>query len=305
MKDTLLSLLVFLLTFLGALGLYLGTYGISLALIPGGTGLIFANPFAGALLLGLIAGMLAAQYRAIRRPGHFPLTWTLLGAAFLLLLTLPIPLIQKMPPVRSSDASPLVPGRFLPLEDGSLLLAPPTPPDKTAATVLIPAGDGPMLVSTQTQFDALNQRFVFSNVEPKKLGSLGPERRYFEYPTSIIWFQTDLLAIYTSLQTSSSDDPLLFWVQSASVTLLFLGLMFFYSWRTWPLVQVVLVLIMARIAISFLVYALWSIPLVVDLWLPGSPVIRTWAPLFLVDAAAATLFFMTVLSKPHRQVARS
>ncbi len=62
-------------------------------------------------------------------------------------------------------------------------------------------------------------------------------------------------------------------------------------------------LVMARLAISFLVYAFWSLPNLLEIWAPGMTWLKTWAPLLLIDIAAATLFFMTVLTKPHRRAA--
>jgi len=303
-KESLLNLLVFLLGFIVAACFLWLAYEVSLVLVPEGKGLIFANPYASALIPGLLFGLLMALYRSVRRPGHFVITWSLLAGAFLLLLTLPIPLIQQMPPVRATDESPLIPGRFLPLDDGSLLLSVPktTEPRTASPAILVPGEGGTMSVSNETQFDPLNQRFVFSSGEPRNLGSTGPERRYFQYTPLIISFQTDLLAIYGSLRDNVLRNPLVFWFEAWAITWLFLGLYFFFSWRTWPLVQVVLVLLMIRLGLVFLVYALWTLPALVDLWLPGASWVRTWAPVFLVDVAAATLFFMTVLTKPHRQV---
>jgi hypothetical protein len=304
-KDSLLNLLVFLLIFVVAASLSLVAYELSLILVPGGKGLIFASPFAASLIPGLLFGLVGAQYRSVRRPGNFVFTWAFLAAAFLLLLTLSIPVIQQMPPVRASDESPLIPGRFVLLEDGSLLLSvPPAEGDRASSpTVLVPNDNTWMSVSTETQYDPLNQRFVFSSGNPKGLGSLGPERRYFQYTPAIIQFQTDLLAIYIALRDNAVRDPLIFWSLAWGVTWLFLGLYFFFSWKTWPLVQLVLVLIMARMGVVFLVYALWSLPALIDLWLPGVAWVRVWSPLVLIDVAAATLFFMTVLTKPHRQAA--
>jgi hypothetical protein len=119
--------------------------------------------------------------------------------------------------------------------------------------------------------------------------------------------QTDLLALYSVLRDSSLQQPFVFWFQAAAISWLFLGLYFFFSLKTWPLVQVVVVLVLVRLAVTFLVYAFWSLPALVDLWSPGSGGhwLRVWAPIGLVTVAAATLFFMTVLSKPHRQEALS
>jgi len=301
-KDSVLNLLVFLLVFVVVFLVFLANYGITLLLVPGGKGLVFANPFAAALFPGLLGGLVAAQYRSVRRPGVFAVTWGLQAVAFFLLLTLPLPFLQQMPSVRASDDSPLTTERFLPLEDGSLLLS-VNPP----ATILIPADGGLMTVSPVTQYDPLNQRFVFSSDEPRAVGSTGPERQYFQYTTALVSLQTDLLALYSVLRDSSLHQPLVFWFQAAAVTWLFLGLYFFFSLKTWPLVQVVLVMLLVRLGILFLVYAFWSVPALVDLWLPGADHgwVRTWSPVGLVAIAAASLFFMTVLAKPHRQEALS
>ena len=160
-----------------------------------------------------------------------------------------------------------------------------------------------MSVSSLTQYDPLNQRFVFSTGDPKGVGSSGPERRYFQYTPVLVWVQTDLLALYTMLRDNATRDPLVFWFQAWGMTWLFLGMYFFFSWRTWPLVQGVLVLVMVRLGIIFLVYSFWSIPALVDLWVPGAVWAGTWAPIVLVYVAAATLFFMTLLTKPHLQAA--
>lgn len=298
MKESVLNLLVFLLVFVGVFLVFLASYGMSLLLVPGGKGLVFSNPFAAALFPGLLAGLVAAQYRSVHRPGHFALTWSLQAVAFFLLLTLPLPFLQQMPPVRASDESPLVPQRFLNLEDGSFLLSSDPP-----ATILVPAQGGLMTVSSVTQYDPLNQRFVFSADEPKAVGSTGPERQYFQYTTALVSLQTDFLALYTILRDSSLQQPFVFWFQAAAVTWLFLGLYLFFSLRTWPLVQVVLVVLLARLAVIGLIYALLSVPNLVDLWLPGpdNGWVRTWSPIVLITVAAATLFFMTLLSKPHRR----
>jgi len=298
-KDTVLNLLVFLLVFLAVTVFLLTAYGISLMLVPGGKGLVFANPFAAALIPGLLVGLVAAMFRSIQRPGNFPATWALLAAAFLLLLTLPIPLIQQLPSVRASDASPLIPGRFLPLEDGSLLLSSGT------SAILVPSDGGLMTVSAETHYDSLNQRFVFSSGNPKNLGSTGPERDYFQFTPTLASLQTDLLAVYQVLRDSSVQRPLVFWSQAWAITWLFLGLFFFFSLKTWPLVHIVLILLLVRLGILFLVYAFWSLPALVDLWVPPNLAeqVRTWGPVVLIDVAAATLFFMTWLSKPYWQAA--
>ena len=302
-KDSLLNLLVFLLVFIAVAGIFLGTYTVALTLVPGGKGLIFANPYAAALLPGLFAGLVAAQYRTVHRPGKFALSWSLLAGAFFLLLTLSIPLIQQMPPVRASDDTPLVSGRFLPLEDGSQWLTPASRIGVSGPVVKIPANHTPMSVSAETQFDPLNQRFVFSEGEPLGLGSTGPERRYFQYTPAMKSLQQDLLALYTTLRQSSEARPLVFWFQAAVVTWLFLGLFFFFSWKTWPIVHVVLVLLLVRLGLVLTVYAFWSLPAVIDVWLPGADGLKTWGPLFLIATVASTLFFMTWLSKPHHRSA--
>ena len=301
MKDSVLNLLVFLLVFLVAAVAFLATYGISLILVPGGKGLIFSNPYAAALLPSLLAGLLAAQFRAVRRPGLFPLSWALLAGAFFLLLALSIPQVQTMPPVRAADATPLVPNRFLPLADGSLLLT------SGKATVQVPQNGDPMTVSAETQYDSFNQRFVFSSGDPEALGSTGPERAYYQYTPALASVQTDFLAVYSILRDSFLAQPFVFWFQAWAVTWLFLGLFFFFSLRTWPLVHVVLVLLLMRLALVFLVYAFWSVPALVDGWTPVATAawLRVWAPVFLVDVAAASLFFMTWLSKPWRREALS
>lgn len=298
LKDSVLNLLVFLLVFVGAAVLFLASYGLFLLLVPGGRGLVFSSPYAAALMPALFCALAAALFRAHRKPGHFPVTWGLLAGAFLLLLTLPLPLIQSMPPVRSADASPLVPGRFLPLEDGSLLMG------EGQVSVLIPADTQPMAVSTQTDYDALNQRFVFSDGEPRDQGSTGPERSYFQYTPSLASFQTDLLALYTVLRTNAASNPLLFWFQAAAVSWMFLGLFLVFSLRTIPLVHGILLLLLIRLGLVFLVYAFWSLPALVDLWTTGAVAhwLRSWAPVILIDVTAATLFFMTWLAKPHRPV---
>lgn len=298
MKDALLNLLVFLLVFLLVAAVFLANYAFAMLLVPGGKGLVFANPFAGALLPALLGGLLAALYRSVRRPGRFAVTWTLQAVAFFLLLTLPLPLFQQMPSLRAADASPLVTDRFLPLENGSLLLA-----TSAQSTLLIPSDGGLMTVSPVTQYDAMNQRFVLSDGPPLALGSTSLERGYFQYTAALVSLQTDLLGLYVTLRDSLRDQPLVFWFQAAAITWLFLGYYFFFSFKTWPLVQLVLVLLLLRLGIMFVVYAFWSVPLLVDLWWPGSgnAWLRTWAPIGLIGAAAASLFFMTVLSKPHHR----
>lgn len=300
MKDAIVNLLVFLLVFLAVALAFLATYGLSLILIPGGRGLVFSNPFAAALFPALLGGLVVAQFRSVHRPGVFAATWSLQALAFFLLLTLPLPLFQQMPSIRASDESPMTVGRFLPLEDGSQLLS-----AGESASILVPSEGGLMKVSRVTQFDPMNQRFVFSDGPPRALGSTGPERQYYQYTEVLASFQTDLLAVYSILKASQKDNPFLFWAQAAVITWLFMGLYFFFSLRTWPLVQVVLVLVLVRLGLTFLVYAFWSLPLLVDLWLPGATAFRDAAPVALVAVAAATLFFMTLLSKPHRQAALS
>lgn len=297
MRDALLNLLVFLLVFLLIGALFLANYAFTLMLVPGGRGLVFANPFAAALFPSLLGGLVVAQLRSIRRPGLFAATWSFQAIAFFLLLTLPLPLLQQMPSVRASDASPLVADRFLPLEDGSLLLA-----ASENGTILIPADGSLMTVSPRSQYDPLNQRFVFSDAPPRAVGSTGPERTYFQYTDVLLSLQTDLLGIYTVLRDNAFQAPLVFWVQAAVITWLFMGFYFFFSLKTWTLARLVLALLVVRLAVWFLVYSFWSLPALVELWLPGAANhgLKVWAPVALVAVAAASLFFMTLLTKPQR-----
>lgn len=292
-KDSVLNLLVFLLVSVAAMVFLVGLYFLSLFLVPGGKGLVFSNPYASALIPSLLAGLLTAQYRAVRRPGTFPLTWAFLAGAFFLLLTLPIPIIQSMPPVRASDESPLVDGRFLRLDDGSLLLA------TGQSSVLIPESDT-MSASTLTQYDPLNQRFVFSSGDPKAVGR-GPEQSYFQYTPALASLQTDVFVVYSLLRDGWPHQGL-FWADALVVTWLFLGFFFFFSLRTWPLVHIILLLLLVRLGLSFLVYAFWSLPVLVEAWAPGAGLADV-APIILVGVAAATLFFMTWLTKPYRRSA--
>ncbi len=293
-KDSIVNLLVFLLVSVAATVLLVALYLLGLLLVPGGKGLVFSNPYASALLPSLLAGLLAAQYRAVRRPGNFSVTWALLAVAFFLLVTVPVPIIQSMPPVRASDESPLIEGRFLRLDDGSLLLA------TGRASVLIPESED-MSVSALTQFDPFNQRFVFSSGEPKAVG-MGPEQAYFQYTPVLASLLKDFLAIYSALR-DSWPKPIEFWFKAAALSWLFLGYFFFFSIRTWPLVHIILLLLLARLGIAFLVYSFWSLPALVRTWAPGAEGLAAWAPVLLVGTAAATLFFMTWLTKPYRRSA--
>lgn len=301
MKDAVLNLLVFVLGFLAVAALFLVFYSLTLGLVPGGRGLVFASPYAAALFPGLLGGLFLAQFRAVRYPGRFVLTWLALAAGFFLILTLSLPVIQALPPVRAADAAPLVPGRFLKLDDGSSLLAPFSRSGVAGPTVTLPPGAQPMVVATDTQYDPLNQRFVFSVGEPRGLAPLGPEQRYFGYPAGILSMQTDLLALVTVLKTSLAQQPAVFWVQAAAITWLFMGFLFFFSLRTWRLALLVILLLAARLALVFLTYAFWGVPALIDQWLSGpwADLLRLWAPLILVLSVASSLFFMTWLSKPH------
>lgn len=299
MKDSVLNLLVFLLVFVVTVLVFLGTYSVSLILVPGGRGLVFANPFAGALFPSLLAGLVVAQFRSVRKPGVFAITWSLLALAFLFLLSLSIPVIQSMPALRPANSTPLISDRFLALADGSSLLS------TGKATVLIPPEKGIMSVVSDAQFDPLNQRFVFSSGDPKALGSTSPEKGYFQYTPALSGLQTDFLAIYLHLRDNSTSRPVTFWFETASVSGLFLGMFFFFSLRTWPLIHVVLVLLLMRLGVMFVVYAFWGLPALVDLWSPPTirPALSTWAPVVLIAVAAASLFFMTWVSKPWKQEA--
>lgn len=301
MKDSLLNLLVFLLVFIGSAVFFLGTYGLSMILVPGGRGLVFASPYAAALMPALLCALMVALYRSFHRPGVFAVTWVLLAAGFFLTLTLPVPVIQQMPSVRASDDTPVVPGRFFPLEDGSLLLS------TGNSAVVVPQDGTPMQVAPLAQYDSLNGRIVLSTGEAKAIGSSGPERLYYQYTPELASLQTDLLAIYQILRDSWTQNPLLFWFQAWAITWIFLGLYLAFSLKTWPLVHMVLMLVLVRLALVFLVYAFWALPLVVDQWVNGPTAagLKAWCPVVLVDVAAATLFFMTWLSKPHRRRALS
>lgn len=295
MKDSLVNVLVFLLAFVVMVLVFVGTYGLALALVPGGRGLIFANPYAGALLPSLLVALVVALYRSSRSPGARSLTWMGLAASFFLLLTLPLPWLQQMPPVRSIDESPLVPGRFLSLEGGATLLS------QGDAAVVIPSDEGLMRVASLAEYDALNQRFVLSTGDILALGASGPERQYYQYTPTLASFQTDLFAVYSVLRDHLNQPPL-FWAQSAVITWLVLGLGLVFSIRTWPLVHLIAVVALARLGLVFLVYCFWTLPALLALWAPGVPWLHDWGPVILVGVAAAALFFMGLVSQPSREI---
>ncbi len=299
-----MNLLLFLLFFAFSTLFVLGAYFLYNGLVPGGRGLIFGNPWAAALFPALLVALVAAQYRSVNHPGRFTATWGALALAFFLLLTISLPLVQKAPSIRSPDAAPLVAGRFLLLEGGSLL----APPGKalqgqfSQGVLYIPGGSQPMTLLPTLPFDPLNQRFVL----PTELGgarnllSVSPERAYFGYPGFFLSLQTDLFAIYQGLKSSLETNLTLYLAQAGVITLVFLGLFCFFSFRTWPLVQIILVLFMLRVCVAFLAYCLLGLPEVVQAWWPGSNFLRSWVPVGWMALAGLALFFTTIMTKPHQ-----
>jgi len=291
-KEATVNLLVFLLVFALSAVLLLGLYTLALLLIPGGRGLVFANPYAAALFPSLLVALTVAQARSVKHPGNFRLTWALQWIAFFFLLTLPLPWIDSMPPVRISDANPLRNHHFLPLQDGSQLLG------SGQTSVLIPGDGQPMEVSQETQFDSLNQRFVFSNLPPKNLGSLDPEQEYYQFTPGLESLELDLLAVYSKL--SKPQNLVILWFEAAVISWLFLGGYLLFGLRTWSLVKIVALLILIRLEIILMVYSLWSLPELLKIWIPGAPALIEWSPVVLIGLSASTLFFLTFLAKPHR-----
>jgi len=306
-KDTAVTLLIFLLLFAFFASLMLGAYFLYNLLVPGGRGLIFANPYAAAVLPSLLLALMGAQYRAVHHPGRFTLTWLGLFTAFLAILLFSLPLIQKAPPLRPADAQPLVSGQFLALEDGGVLLAQPgknTSGQFARQVLWIPETRLPMVVIDQLPYDPLNQRFLLPGEQggARAVVETGPEKAYFQYTEFYRSIQTDLFAIYLVLRAAAESDALLSLAQVTAISLLFLGLFVFFSLKTWPLVQIILVLVMARVLIAALAYAFQGLPLVVAEWVDGSTAtfLQWWLPVFLALLAGGALFFMTLLTKPHR-----
>jgi hypothetical protein len=311
-KDSLLNLLLFSLTFALVALFVLGAYFLYNSLVPGGRGLIFASPWATALFPALLVGLIVAQYRSVHHPGRFLVTWIALAVAFFLLLSLSIPAIGQAASIRSPDAPPLVSGRFLLLEDNGSLLAPPGQPieGQFASGVLsIPGNQAPMSLLESLPYDPLNQRFLLPIDQggAKSLLETGPERAYFGYPDFYRFLQEDLFTVYQALRQSWNSNATLYLAQTAAITGVFLGLFAFFSFRTWPLVQLILVIFMVRVAIVFLTYSLNGLPAVVASWWPdpSTGYLRDWIPVAWMALAAATLLFITVLSKPHHVEALS
>jgi hypothetical protein len=311
-KDSLLNLLLFTVTFAVVAVFVLGAYFLYNSLVPGGRGLIFGSPWATALFPGLLVALLVAQYRSVHHPGRFLFTWLALAGAFFLLLSLSIPAIGQAPSIRSPDAPPLVSGRFLLLEDDGSLLAPPGKPveGQFARGVLsIPSNQSPMVLLESVPFDPLNQRFLLPADQggAKSLLETGPERAYFGYPDFYRSLQEDLFVVYQALRQSWGSNGSLYLAQAGAITGLFLGLFAFFSFRTWPLVQLILVLFMLRVAVGFLAYSLNGLPVVVSNWWPdpGMGFLRQWIPVVWVALASAALVFTTVLTKPHHVEALS
>lgn len=299
-KDALLNLLVFLLVFAGAALFFLGTYSLGLALIPGGKGLIFANPWAAALMPSLICGLVLALFRASFRPGNFG--WTFLSwlAAFFLLLTLTIPVIESMPAVRAADAAPDVMGRFLPLDKGNVLLKTPD------GAVLIPEGV-PMTATARAEYDALHERYILANGSQQQLASTLPEEEYFRYPAPVASIQSDFLSVYRILKEGWMQKSPWYWGQSLVIAWLFVSISFLLIFRVPPLVHAIFSLVLARLFLAWTVYALWQVPALIQSWLP-SP----WAglagqivPLLLLGLTAATCFFLIWLHPPKQSAGSS
>ena len=305
MKDSVVNLLVFSILFAMVALFVVGEYFLYNLLVPGGRGLIFGSPWATALFPALLIALIGAQYRAVHYPGRFTITWLFLAGGFFFLLLFSFPAIDKAPSIRSPDAPMLVPGRFLMLEDKGALFP---PPGQTVAgqfargVVSIPGNQSPMSMLEGVGFDPLNQRFLLPGDQggAKSLQQTGPERAYFGYPEFLKSLQNDLFAIYQVIKGSQENQVPLFVAQCAVVTLLFLGLFVFFSFKAWPLVQIILVLFMTRVELGFLAYSLVSLPQVVQQWWPGARLLQDWLPVGWIAMAGLALFFMTRLTKPYQ-----
>ena len=304
MKDSVVNLLVFSLLFAMTALFVVGEYFLYNLLVPGGRGLIFGSPWVAALFPALLIALIAAQYRSVHYPGRFAFTWLFLAGGLFFLLLFSFPAIDKAPSIRSPDAPLLVPGRFLMLEHKGVLFAPPgqtVAGQFTRGVLSIPGNQSPMTMLEGVGFDPLNQRFLLPGEQggPKSLQQTGPERAYFGYPEFLKSLQNDLFVIYQVLKGSQETQALLYLAQCAVVTLLFLGLFVFFSFKAWPLLQIILVLFMTRVELGFLAYSLVSLPQVVQQWWPGATFLQDWLPVGWIALAGLALFFMTMLTKPR------
>lgn len=311
MKDTVFSVFIFLVTFAVIASIFVGFYYLYLLLVPGGKGLIFSQPLAAALLPALVGGMLFALFHAVHNPGKFVLTYCTLTLLTFLILSLSLPIILKMPSVVTIDQAPLRPNSFIKLADDSSLYRPMADNDIPQGQfltnlVFIPSNERPMAVVNSTQYDPFNYRFIFSTPVQTAipLKETSYEEDYFKYSDLVQSLQNDFFKIYLSLKNSFETDPLRFYLTCFCLSLLLIGLLFFFNLKTWPLIQWIFVLIVARVLLAFISFCLWSVPYIVEPWFSStsSTFYKLWTPVFLIGLAGSSLFFMSILTKPHRNI---
>lgn len=310
MKDSIISLFIFLLVFIAVLSVFTGFYFLYSVVVPGGKGLIFSNPFMQGFFAGLVTGLLFALFHAVHFPGRFIATYCTLTLVVFLILSFVFPVVLKVPTPSLLDFSPLKQGQFLTLADESKIYQPDNIPQAAQGQfyrkiLVIPTQNKPMEILTDGQFDPLNKRFLLSPTIPNPipLKDITPEQEYFGFPDMIKSFQMDFFKIYTELKITLDSDQIRFFCITACLSILFMGLLFFFSLKTWPLIQWVFVLIVLRLMIAYAALCLWDIPAMVEPWFSpaSSGFYKLWTPVFLLGLAGSVLFFMSLLTKPHRK----
>lgn len=259
---------------------------------------------------GLMAGLLFSLFHAVHYPGKFILTYCSLALAAFLLIALAFPVALRTPSMQLIDSSPVKQGRFLALADESKIYQPDNLLSASQGQfyhylVFVPAQDKPMTLIKEGQFDPLNKRFLLSAPVQAQipLKDLSPEQDYFGFPELIKSFHLDFFKLYLVLKNTWEIDPVRFYMTALCLTLLLMGLLFFFSLKTWPLIQWIFVLLVLRLMIYFAAFCLWEIPVMVEPWFSptSAQVYKVWTPIFILGLSGSVLFFMSLLTKPHRK----
>lgn len=303
MKDTIVNLLFFLLLFAGAVTGLAGLSVLYSAVVPGDYGALFANPFAFALLPALFIAAIATLGRLSHQPKSFNSNyWTLFLVVWVLLVSL-IPVGAGTFKLFSPDQFPLPTGRVIEAGDSRFYLVKNETAKKPfggqiLGPVILAEPEAPLRLEKSAVFDPANQRLVVQGAEITTFPVAGEsqESRYFNQGPIIREILLEIRSLFTALAQAQAS-PWLYILQTGILTLLLLGLFTFFSFKAFPLVKWVLVLISGRLLIWVWAYAHVETPRILAGVLP-SPWLELFPEAFLL-LIGVTLFWLTLLIKPQ------
>lgn len=272
--------------------------------VPGDFGALFPNPFSFAIFPSVFIALIATQNRLSNTPKAFGWNYSVVFLATWVVLILFLPLGSANIRLFPVDHFPLPTDRVVEAGDNRVLVLktdnqPKAFSGQLLGPMVLAQPEEPLQMETGAVYDPANKRLIVQGAADLNFSLVGvsDESRYFEHRDFLRQLLVEFSSLFAEFAATLSQ-PWLFVVETGVLAFLLMGLFAFFSFKAFPLVKWVSLLLMGRVVLWVWAFAHQGARDILSGVLP-EPFLG-WFPEVFLMLIGGCLFWGILLAKPYK-----